>query len=739
MFLFFSSTYCGASPLASFDFSNNDVTQGFDNWHYHDIGENPCNVYAGATLSKLCADPGSDGDRQAIYYYYNGYNSDHMGWMRWGYIDSGDVAIKGRSLKLVFTGGAYDNNGAPAYSGLEVKSKSQWSDYERQGLSPYADRILPGDLTLYFQPTHTNDHFRSFPQLIGNDRLSVWVLPSEDSPFTLDRQKSSGSYLRPESLFSWYPFILDSNGDHYYHDLSNINMGGWIHYIFDAHPNHNNGGDRNPYSYYRAGGYDFPGNGVGYFNNVNKFSFRGGMAKNLPSPATIHIDEIESYKSSQPENDETIAGVGVGFDPSDKMFDISFNDKYRCASCNAVYEVRYSFDPVTNANYRSAKLAKVINFDRNKNNDMGIINKPSPGYSQIWAALELADADKAGLADGKTVYFGLKDVSDRSNLPDRDAYDLATVDVPGVGQVRRVDLVKTIAYTIHPLFRKLYFEDMPLRGGHVAQAYSEQIAVKGGVKPYLYELEAGSLPAGLTLSTNGLVSGTPTAVGTYNFKVRVRESSSFNQQTSKDFSLTIHNPEICADLIDNDADALTDCADPDCFSASSCSIALVDFAQPHVFGLPGWGALLKDAYTNYVAAGPGGMAVTVGSSGQYNYQGVRGAARNFAPGEVMLAYWYNNSNAPIVFTPRISFDDGDRPGSGAAGTWHPMSTVSVPPLRTAMSQFSLSAGVAGSHSLVNVNSNYDNSQTLICDKIILVPSAAAGAKAPFPPKGLQVR
>jgi hypothetical protein len=32
---------------------------------------------------------------------------------------------------------------------------------------------------------------------------------------------------------------------------------------------------------------------------------------------------------------------------------------------------------------------------------------------------------------------------------DRDPYDDELVDVPGVGQVRRIDLIKTIDYTIY--------------------------------------------------------------------------------------------------------------------------------------------------------------------------------------------------------------------------------------------------------------------------------------------------
>jgi hypothetical protein len=49
--------------------------------------------------------------------------------------------------------------------------------------------------------------------------------------------------------------------------------------------------------------------------------------------------------------------------------------------------------------------------------------------------------------------------------------------------------------------------------------YSQSLSATGGVAPYTFTVTAGALPAGLTLSPAGLVSGTPTATGTANFTV----------------------------------------------------------------------------------------------------------------------------------------------------------------------------------------------------------------------------
>ena len=66
----------------SFDFQNGELERGFDDWYYSDKGEDPCDVYAGETRSKLCGPNNSK-----AYLYYNSYNNDHMGWLRYGYIE----------------------------------------------------------------------------------------------------------------------------------------------------------------------------------------------------------------------------------------------------------------------------------------------------------------------------------------------------------------------------------------------------------------------------------------------------------------------------------------------------------------------------------------------------------------------------------------------------------------------------------------------------------------------------
>ncbi len=74
--------------------------------------------------------------------------------------------------------------------------------------------------------------------------------------------------------------------------------------------------------------------------------------------------------------------------------------------------------------------------------------------------------------------------------------------------------------------------------GEVGVPYSQQPTVTGGTGPFTWRISAGSLPAGVTINAaTGLVSGTPTASGT--FSITVTATDSFNQVASATASLVV--------------------------------------------------------------------------------------------------------------------------------------------------------------------------------------------------------
>ena len=64
----------------------------------------------------------------------------------------------------------------------------------------------------------------------------------------------------------------------------------------------------------------------------------------------------------------------------------------------------------------------------------------------------------------------------------------------------------------------------PLNAGEVNVAYSETLLAGGGTPPYLWSMTVGAQLPGLSLSAAGVLGGTPTTAGTYNFTVMVTDS-----------------------------------------------------------------------------------------------------------------------------------------------------------------------------------------------------------------------
>ena len=64
-----------------------------------------------------------------------------------------------------------------------------------------------------------------------------------------------------------------------------------------------------------------------------------------------------------------------------------------------------------------------------------------------------------------------------------------------------------------------------LPGAGIGAAYSQNLQASGGVPPFTWIRTAGTLPAGLTLSSSGLISGIPAGpIGTSSFAVQVTDS-----------------------------------------------------------------------------------------------------------------------------------------------------------------------------------------------------------------------
>ena len=80
-----------------------------------------------------------------------------------------------------------------------------------------------------------------------------------------------------------------------------------------------------------------------------------------------------------------------------------------------------------------------------------------------------------------------------------------------------------------------------LPAGTVGVGYSQTLIATNGTPPYTWIAIGGALPGGLTFDATGLLSGTPTATGTFSFIAQVTDSVSAT--TNGNFALTI-NPAL---------------------------------------------------------------------------------------------------------------------------------------------------------------------------------------------------
>lgn len=76
----------------------------------------------------------------------------------------------------------------------------------------------------------------------------------------------------------------------------------------------------------------------------------------------------------------------------------------------------------------------------------------------------------------------------------------------------------------------------------IGQSYGAQLGATGGSPPYTWAVMSGGLPAGLSLSSSGLISGTPSTQQTANFTVRAIDSAGNRTGADQPLSITVNPP-----------------------------------------------------------------------------------------------------------------------------------------------------------------------------------------------------
>src|SRR6202012_3167431 len=100
----------------------------------------------------------------------------------------------------------------------------------------------------------------------------------------------------------------------------------------------------------------------------------------------------------------------------------------------------------------------------------------------------------------------------------------------------------TIPLSVTAAIAPLTITSTAFAGGTSNQPYSATLSATGGTAPYTWSVSG--LPAGLSLGGNGVISGTPTATGTFSVTATVTDSQNPAKTASATIPLVIAVPAL---------------------------------------------------------------------------------------------------------------------------------------------------------------------------------------------------
>lgn len=638
--------------------------------------------YAGK--NEACSDWSSDqgkwcrDDGWWFFWYYNPYQTEHMGFTRFGHLLTDSPYSNSKNdILLVGTGGAYrDINNNIQMSGTQIRDEETLTEALRSPRPEHFSQPVPGAITLYYKHPDPLRAIPEFQRKTNRLRMTVWMPEDADSQTRYRRSDRTVSTAKQQ--ISLYPFINSGKSGHYYHNAMNRGYGQWITIQFDSHPTHHNQPTQPPLGAYKEGGFDYPANGTAYFAAMTSFSLVFYNAKNQANPYMMMMGPWMSDYSPY-ENEETINNLAIGLDPKKKQFDVSFEDKYRCKDCIGVYEIRYSFSPITNENWNHAsRVVSVENFFVEDDNAMQRLIKPSPYYNQVWGKFSITPDDfKNFTVPGKSLYVAVRDLSERKFAYDPDDDTFVPSSSDGL-RIPKRSLIKTIRYDFKESPRMPVTENKTMtlfkEDTQVIQPQVPQTVVRGTYPPQLpSEMQFNALTDGYEIKTGTL-----------------KESGQGYFYGLDESSWLSYWSRVSAQVVDRD-----------CLDGMTCNhVRLAEFSSSGAqFHVPLWDRVTMDSSSGFRE---GGAGLILGTNGASQYVLLRGRTLKMTPVDAIEISITNTATYSISTPIYYSTSVQESRTSLNALNWNMLPSKTIPP-KTTVNYYIKSSDIAGTLPILNVN------------------------------------
>ena len=332
-----------------------------------------------------------------------------------------------------------------------------------------------------------------------------------------------------------------------------------VQFLISDHPEHGMLGGRPPRYIYHPD----PG-----FTGSDRFRVVASDGVNQSMPATVEItvagtallswsfddtSETQDLSSDQNATDMLAATLSAGPGINSTADHLSFSDAAPASSINSSsldVDDYYAFilEPVTGKAAALERLAFSV-FDRNQDPFDVALRFSFDGFS-TWRTLPVQLSSELrgfgqSFSDGSYCFADCSDIAELQavSAPVEFRIYLWNADRGGIGKtgLGYSDITVSGSTADAPSPAALAMVSESVEPLSVGQTIQQPLIAQGGTAPYTWTVVSGTLPDGLSLSADGVVSGTPVAVTSQDVIIRVQDSAS--ALVDRSFLLAVTAPD----------------------------------------------------------------------------------------------------------------------------------------------------------------------------------------------------